>query len=139
VTFERDHGIIEFVVCRECGRKVKGYLNGSRSGHLRTHGWKSVPAYRYKWPDAPTVPIRVRDQSQRKWQEQQQRLADAERVLGAQKAKRKDDIADKVIHLKDVEHLSWAEIEIKLNSEAKRAGLETNTKEGFRSLYRRRR
>lgn len=45
---ERDLGITDYVVCRECGRRIQ-YVG---TGHLRVHNLTSK-GYGYKWPGAP--------------------------------------------------------------------------------------
>jgi hypothetical protein len=50
---ERQLGIRNYVVCRECGAKLRR-LHGGPSPHVPTHGL--TPAgYRRKWPDAPLI------------------------------------------------------------------------------------
>lgn len=48
---------------------------------------------------------------------------------------RKDDIADRVVQLKRT-GLSWSQLTIKLNEEARRAGSQERNEEAYRSLYR---
>jgi hypothetical protein len=49
---------------------------------------------------------------------------------------RKDETADRVIQYKDRDKLSWTQLTTKMNQHARQSGLEEQTKEAYRSLYR---
>ena len=49
--WEMNRGILDFIVCRHCGFKIRGNV----TRHLHTHGYKRVAYYLAKFPDAPTV------------------------------------------------------------------------------------
>lgn len=49
--YERDRGVTEYVICRECGEKQRTLFGGT--GHLGRRHRMALSEYRSKWPGAP--------------------------------------------------------------------------------------